>query len=354
MKGKGAIKPAPAADLLVCFPSRANFALWPKPICSPGVPSPDNTGSCRRLDLPRLHHRRSSTRGGGGGGQASPLFRGAKPKQTGSEIDEPTSPKVTCSGQIKVRPRTPHPCKSWQSVMEEMERMHSSRKHKRPAWLDSLGVFKKDVMQFLTCLQSTRLDLRCFGAFSGSLEAAATDNEDGDEKCRESGATEASYDDTTSRTMFSKWFMVLQENQNYEFYRKDRTMDGGGKSSCDEDPPPPVPPPNALLLMRCRSAPVKRWPTLARNEGERDYRCCSRQDREPSDSVGLRAGGQGTGKKLGLLMKEEDEQEQQRGDREAQAGNLAASRDDNIATDRRTVSGIRLRDPFARSRSWKI
>lgn len=326
MKGKEAARSAPAADLLVCFPSRAYLALRPKPICSPGMP-PD-TGSCRRMEQ-RPHLKRSVTRGG----QASPLFW-AKPKQMGSEIAEPTSPKVTCSGQIKVRPRT-RPCKSWQSVMEEIERMHSSRKHKRRTWFGSLSVFKRDVMQFLTCLQSIRFDFQCFGTFPES--EAATDNEDGDEKYRE-GAAEAKYDDSASRTMFSKWFMVLQENQNYEFYKSDRTV--GGKS-CDDAPV--APPPNALLLMRCRSAPVKRWSTLAGNEGGRE--CHNSQDREPADSDGFT--GQVTGKKLGLLMNEEDEQRRKR-----EAGNLAASPDD-IATERQTVSGTGPRDPFARSRSRK-
>lgn len=321
MKGKEAIRSAPAADLLVCFPSRANLTLRPKPICSPGKP-PDS-GNCRRPEQ-RPHLKRSTTRGS----QASPLFR-AKPKEMGSEIDEPTSPKVTCSGQIKVRPRA-RPCKSWQSVMEEIERIHSSRKHKRQTWFESLGVFKKDVMQFLTCLRSLRFDLRCFGSFPES--DAGTDNEDG--KYGGEGAVEANYEESGSRMIFSKWFMVLQENQNYEFYREDKT-DGG--KSCDDDAPPVAPPPNALLLMRCRSAPVKKWSVLGGKEGERDRE--NGEDREPSDGVV----GEGRGKKLGLLMDEEDEQRRK-------TGNLATP-PYGIATGIRVVSG--MRDPFARSRSWK-
>lgn len=253
----------------------------------------------------------------------------AKPKQMGSEMDEPTSPKVTCSGQIKVRPRA-RPCKSWQSVMEEIERIHSSRKHKRQTWLQSLGVFKKDVMQFLTCLRSLRFDLRCFGALPES--DAGTDNEDG--KYGGEGAVEANYEESASRMIFSKWFMVLQENQNYEFYRKDKT-DGG--KSCDDDSPPVAPPPNALLLMRCRSAPVKRWPASGGKEGERDGE--NGEDREASDGLVV----EGRGKKLGLLMNEEDEQRRKTGN--------SATPSYGIATGIQVVSG--MRDPFARSRSWK-
>uniref|UniRef100_A0A803NLU7 Uncharacterized protein n=1 Tax=Cannabis sativa TaxID=3483 RepID=A0A803NLU7_CANSA len=121
MKGRETKGAPAAADLLVCFPSRAHLTLMPKPICSPAR---------------------------GSNGQASPVLW-AKPKSsTGTElVSEPTSPKVTCAGQIKVRHKTSN-CKSWQSVMEEIERMHNSRKQKkaRPGWSEALGI-KKDEEQ---------------------------------------------------------------------------------------------------------------------------------------------------------------------------------------------------------------
>ncbi|PKI73894.1 uncharacterized protein LOC116203798 [Punica granatum] len=330
MKGRETTKSAPSADLLLCFPSRANFTLRPKPICGPGMPL--DTGNCRRSEQ-RPHLKRSVTRGG----QASPLLW-AKPKQMGSEISEPTSPKVTCSGQIKVRPRT-RPCKSWQSVMEEIEKIHhSSRKHKRRStWFDSLGVFKKDVVQFLTCLRSIRFDLQCFG--TSPVSEVETDDEDEDGRYEE-GVVEANFDESTSRTIFSKWFMVLQENQNCEFYSKDGT-DGG--KSCDDAPI--VPPPNALLLMRCRSAPVKRLSASGENGGgERDRD--NNEDQNSSDG----AVTEERTRKLGFLMNQERMREEDEERKRREAGILVDSSDD-IGTGRGVVS--RRRDPFSRSRSWK-
>ncbi|KAF3445796.1 hypothetical protein FNV43_RR10973 [Rhamnella rubrinervis] len=260
MKGRET-KGAPSADLLVCFPSRAHLSLMPKPICSPARPSENNKRHHSHHHHHHHHLKKSTTRGLG---QASPLLW-SKTTSIGSEISEPTSPKVTCAGQIKVRHKTSS-CKSWQSVMEEIERIHSNRQQhkKRPSWVEALG-FKKDIMQFLTCLRNIRFDFRCFGSFH---ESDVTTDEDDDEEEDEDQyhenhvVVEATEDTETSRTVFSKWFMVLQEDQNNglrkELDKKEIDSHGveeDGSAACA----PAVPPPNALLLMRCRSAPAKSW-----------------------------------------------------------------------------------------------
>ncbi|XP_019190281.1 PREDICTED: uncharacterized protein LOC109184702 isoform X6 [Ipomoea nil] len=247
MKGREGKGP-PSTDLLVCFPSRAHLTLMPKPICSPARPSEPN-----KRHHHHHHHRKLTARSGG---QASPLLWA---KSKASEIAEPTSPKVTCAGQIKVRPgrpAKPDSCKNWQSVMEEIERLHKSQKYKRkPAWIETTFGFKKDVMQFLTCLRNITFDFRCFGSFPSA--DVTSDEEDEDEEEVEDEEEEdfrdkgkANDESESSRTMFSKWFMVLQENQNPE--PKDDLED-------ESHNPPTGPPPNALLLMRCRSAPAKSW-----------------------------------------------------------------------------------------------
>lgn len=319
MKGRDSresIKSAPLADLLVCLPSRANLASRPKPIGVPGMP-PD-IGNCRHLEL-LLHRKRSVTRGS----QASPLFW-AKPKKVGSEIAEPTSPEVTCSGKIRVRAST-QPCKSWQSVMEEMEKVHSSRKHKIRTWLESLSIFKKNVMQFMKCFESLKFDLRCFGTSPESK--VGTDNKDEE--------TEANYDENTSGAVFSKWFMVLQENQVPEF---DRTYGTCGGMFYDDVLV--APPPNALVLMRSRSAPVKGRSVSGGDGGEENHHGNS-EDRGSSDGA-IR---EGRSRKLGWLMHQEDEER-----KKMEAGNLVSSPDD-IATGRQVVSG--MSDPFSRCRSWR-
>ena len=89
--------------------------------------------------------------------------------------------------------------------MEEIEQMHNHRhKHKkRPPWAAAIG-FKKEAMQFLTCLHN----LRCFGSIPtaeiSSLddEEEELDDDDDDDKGSSKGA------------VFSKWFMILQEENN--------------------------------------------------------------------------------------------------------------------------------------------
>uniref|UniRef100_A0A7N0UMA7 Uncharacterized protein n=1 Tax=Kalanchoe fedtschenkoi TaxID=63787 RepID=A0A7N0UMA7_KALFE len=237
---------APPTDLLVCFPSRAHFTLMPRQICSPA-----------RLSDPtirRRHHhhhlrRLPSTRLP----QTSSPVSWAKSKTPSSDASEPTSPKVTCAGQIKVRPRSAASCKSWQSVMEEIERIHKNNKKqkKRASWGDALG-FKKEVMQFLTCLRNIKIDFRCFGAMPECDLSSDEEEEDDDEADHKRNITqtvnkeeyeEAHESEKCSRTVFSKWFMVLHENEGEK----------------ETDAPPAAPPPNALLLMRCRSAPAKSW-----------------------------------------------------------------------------------------------
>ncbi|XP_073146949.1 uncharacterized protein [Henckelia pumila] len=266
MKGGRDGKGPPSADLLICFPSRAHLTLMPKPICSPARPSePKNFHNHRR------HRRRPS--------HASPLFR-AKTKPTNSDISEPTSPKVTCAGQIKVRPK-PSSCKNWQSVMEEIERLHNNKKQKkRAAWMEALG-FKKDVMQFLTCLRTLRFDFRCFGSFPSAEITSDDDDEEDDDQFDDaeyntSGEKiniQATNDESDeSRTIFSKWFMILQQNNDRSkemISEMKETKRKTIKSLFDEElmedededkaPVPCVPPSNALLLMRCRSAPAKSW-----------------------------------------------------------------------------------------------
>ncbi|OIV97896.1 hypothetical protein TanjilG_12653 [Lupinus angustifolius] len=247
-------KAAPSTDLLVCFPSRAHLSLMPKPICSPARPS-----ESKKLGHGR-HHKRTFSKGGGSDQASSPLLWGKSTKSMGSEIAEPTSPKVTCAGQIKVRPKTNAGYRNWQSVMGEIEKIHNDKKQKKRGvnWVETFG-FKKEVMQFLTCLRSIRFDLRCFGSFPGT-DIAAEDDEEEDDVEDEEGyhenhvKVEESHDNEDSEARFSKWFMVLQENENNELKEKDKVIRDDGAMAKNY-----VPPPNALLLMRCRSAPAKSW-----------------------------------------------------------------------------------------------
>ncbi|KAL0361719.1 UNVERIFIED_CONTAM: hypothetical protein Sradi_3856400 [Sesamum radiatum] len=211
MKGREGKGPPAAADFLVCFHSRAHLGLLPKPICSPA--RPPEPSSRHHLHHHHHHHlrpRQTSNRGGGpGGAHGSPLLW-AKSKHNNADISEPASPKVTCAGQIKVIRPKPSSCKNWQSLMEEIERLHNNRKHGRR----TLG-FKRDLVQFLVCLRSIRF--HCFGAENGS-DNDEDDGEGGEgdlNSCGEDNRTaKGGCDDRNqgSEDVFSKWFMILQEN----------------------------------------------------------------------------------------------------------------------------------------------
>ncbi|XP_061345966.1 uncharacterized protein LOC133291679 [Gastrolobium bilobum] len=334
MKGRET-KTAPSADLLVCFPSRAHhLTLMPKPICSPARPSEPNKRH-------RHHHRKKSisrgSGGGGGGGQASPLLW-TKTKSMGYEIAEPTSPKVTCAGQIKVRPKATS-CRSWQSVMEEIEKIHNDKKQrKRLNWAESLG-FKKEVMQFLTCLRSIRFDLRCFGSFSGTDITTEEDEEDED-------IDEEENDNEASRTVFSKWFMVLQEeDQNNGLHRegKDKVRDDGSIGE------PSVPPPNALLLMRCRSAPAK---SLFREIEDDNHEEKEKEEKNAHKEEKAQVQVQvqvKKGQSLKSLMEEEKRKNENLVMMRCHSDFYGISSD--IAKETWIVGG--LRDLMSRSRSWK-
>ncbi|XP_027339037.1 uncharacterized protein DDB_G0283697 [Abrus precatorius] len=342
MKGRETkAQAAPSADLLVCFPSRAHLTLMPKPICSPARPSEPNK---------RHHHRKKSfSKVGGGGGQASPLLW-AKTKSMGSEITEPTSPKVTCAGQIKIRPKTTA-CRSWESVMEEIEKIHNDKKQrKRFNWAESLG-FKKEVMQFLTCLRSIRFDLRCFGSFSGTDIATEEEEEDEDDVDEDEENHEGmeENDNEASKTVFSKWFMVLQEEQNGGFRREETKEKDNVRDGDDVDGPSVhVPPPNALLLMRCRSAPAKSWLRGSEEDhNEKQGKGGESENREKEKEKGKVEVKKG--QSLKSLIEEEKRKKEKVVVMRCDSDFYGISSE--IAKETWIVGG--MSDPMSRSRSWK-
>ncbi|KAJ0241506.1 Uncharacterized protein HA466_0218850 [Hirschfeldia incana] len=314
-----------SADLLVCFPSRTHLALTPKPICSPSRPSISTTR--------RPHHRRqlSKLSNGAGGGHGSPALwaKQASSKNMGNdEISEPTSPKVTCAGQIKVRPsKCGGKGKNWQSVMEEIESIHSNKSQSKFLEL------KKDVMGFLTCLRNIKFDFRCFGDFG---HADVTSDDEEEEEDDEDGEEQ---EEENPKTLLSKWFMVLQEEE------QSTNNDDKNNKKCvvDEnaDTEPAVPPPNALLLMRCRSAPAKSWlEERMQVKTEQENREEEEETEDQEMSVKKKK------KDLRSLMEEEKME-------------LVLMRYDtdyyrlssDIAKETWVVGGIQ--DPLSRSRSWK-
>lgn len=109
-------------------------------------------------------------------------------------------------------------------------------------------------MQFLGALRSLRFDLHCFGSFHGAVDCS-TDEEEGaeEEEAEEEAEEDKDLEGSASRNIFSKWFMLLEENQSHEL-KKEMEEEEIRKEREEEEL---APPPNALLLMRCRSAPAE-------------------------------------------------------------------------------------------------
>ncbi|CAH2033600.1 unnamed protein product [Thlaspi arvense] len=321
IKGGGGKSSGYSADLMVCFPSRTHLSLPPKSICSPSSHSFN-----RRRNAP--HHRRSLSKLSG---------RGGVRQNCGREIaEEPTSPKVTCAGQIKVRPSKRGGdgggSKNWQSLMAEIEKIHRSKSESK-----FLGI-KKDVMGFLTCLRNLQFDFRCFGAFP-PVDAISDDEEEEEDDDEEE--EEDDDEDEGSGTVFSKWFMVLHEKQDNE----EECVDEKRKAFTDGETA--VPPPNALLLMRCRSAPVKNWLEVEeenKTETEEGNRKCENTEKqsggEEKETVRKK-------NDLRSLMEEEKKMNLVVMSYDTNYYKLSA----DIAKETWVVGGIQ--DPLFRSRSWK-
>lgn len=279
------------SELFVCFPSRTHMNLLPKPILSPGR----SGDPAKRL------------RSGAGRGQSSPMFsiqtKGrseGRNKNSEYELEEPSSPKVTCAGQVRVKPRQ---CKSWQSVMAEIEKLHGAKQRKnsfsragksggtpvsspgralqQPKWSQVVGL-KKEVVQFITALRNLRVDLGCFGAPSVSTDDEEEEEEE-DEARRPS----------TSSTVFAKWFMILQDSDDRKEAKPETSSVRSSTETAEEASPgdsneePAVPPPNALLLMRCRSAPSLNTDSDIAGRKAEDCSLSNAKKKSPSNAVVL-------------------------------------------------------------------
>lgn len=309
-KGREA-KAGVSGDMLACFPSRPHWGMMPKPICSPGQR--------------RRHVSKSTTL----------LWAIAKSTAT-CDTFEPSSPKVTCAGQIKVTQS------NWQCMMGEIENNtnhhhhHDAKLKKKSSWAESMGFRKREIMQFLTCLRAFRFDLHCFGSFPSVDNTTEDEDDEEEEGYRESHAHIEETLDEDSRDVLSKWFMRLEENQDNVFETRngdniimDDNIDGSIGESC-------VPPPNALLLMRCSSAPAKSWTQENREQEKEDKLERSEEGGENFEQTNVQS--------MKMLMEKEDMVVMT-------YGSDFYKMSSDIAKETWIVGP--LRDPLSKSRSWR-
>lgn len=260
-----------ATDLLVCFPSRAHLALMPpKAICSPSRPSASEP----------VKRRHSTSR------PPSGLYKSAaarNPSRRGADVpvdDEPTSPKVTCVGQIKARqakPKGPGPGGGG----------GGGKKTKKATWLQALGI-KKDALALLDALHGAfRFNVAgCFGSFPGAVGVGYTSGEDDEDEEHDAPRTEK---ETEHGAALARWFMVLEEGKKVSAKKLQgqKPEQSHQEEDREEDVAPPA---NALMLMRCRSAPAKGLARRLETEEERnDVKGAAKKtpDQEEKENEGL-------------------------------------------------------------------
>lgn len=231
-----------ATDLLVCFPSRAHLALMPpKAICSPSRPSASEPAK----------RRHSTSRAGPM--PPSGLYRSATARNPSRRADvpvddEPSSPKVTCVGQIKARPAKPKGPGGGGGG--------GGKKTKKATWLQALGI-KKEATALLDALHGAfRFKVAgCFGGFPGAVGVGYTSGED-DEEEEEDEEERVVEKETEHGAALARWFMVLEEGKKAS--AANNKLQGQEPQQNREDKgEDATPPANALMLMRCRSAPAK-------------------------------------------------------------------------------------------------
>ncbi|KAM3225162.1 hypothetical protein ACQJBY_058103 [Aegilops geniculata] len=242
MRGRRRGSSGTATDFLVCFPPRAHLALMPpKTACSPSRPSTSS-------------ERRHSTSGARPSSSSSRAAANRNPSRRHHAVDvgednEPSSPKVTCAGQIKVS----------RSAKPKGGPGGAGGGKKKATWMQALGI-KKDALPFLNALHGAfRLNVSgCFGRFPGAVVEYTSGEEDEEEEEEQAGKeTDRRHGDA-----LAKWFMVLEEGKRAP--RKNQEHELPHEEQEKEDAAPPA---NALMLMRCRSAPAK---GLARRLGVAD------------------------------------------------------------------------------------
>ncbi|KAJ4977175.1 hypothetical protein NE237_002281 [Protea cynaroides] len=267
-----------SSEIFICFTSRtSSSSASSMKISSKSILSPARTDKLREpaLSLSSSLSRRLRSNGSMKGGQASPMFpTGNKKRGSAFENPEPSSPKVTCIGQVRVKSKNQGKKmrtrskrrgeasfrKTEQTQEGIQQHHHECLPHRNQRWVhiplticEALRTFGAEFNCFLPCRSS------CSSAHERQKE----------EKTRT---------DTTSSSscgaVFARWLMAIQEGEE-EKRTEIRLMVGEenswGKTDAvnvdvmeigekgeveeidEEEESICIPPRNALLLMRCRS-----------------------------------------------------------------------------------------------------
>ncbi|GLT60790.1 hypothetical protein SLA2020_335400 [Shorea laevis] len=263
-----------SSELFICFTSRLSSSSSMK-LSSKSILSPGRSREPSQLSLSASLSRRLRSNGSMKGGQASPMFpTGGKKRGCAFENPEPSSPKVTCIGQVRVKTK-----KQGKKIRTISKRRGGEASFRRAEQQSTSVVTHQDLN---VNIQNNRM-LRSIG-IKGEREKEdkAAARSDGGENGNGNGNGSGS----SCGAVFARWLVAMQESEGKgreiemvvgeeervvltersHSLRRMEVFDEGNEikeernevleeeearvSIC-------VPPKNALLLMRCRSDPVK-------------------------------------------------------------------------------------------------
>ncbi|KAK3036308.1 hypothetical protein RJ639_031280 [Escallonia herrerae] len=333
-------------ELFICFNSRlsssssASMKISSKSILSPG------RARDPPISLSTSLSRRFRTNGSMKGGQASPMFpTGGKKRGCAFENPEPSSPKVTCIGQVRVK------TKKQGRKMRTLSKRHNGEASFRKIEQTRDGICRNQ-SQNQSCQASSSSQyqhqqqqeflpqknqrwviceaLRAFGAEFSCLFPCKSSCFSNSERVKEEKAAAVEEDggQGSRGAVFARWLVALQDGEGGGKGREIELVVGGdeeersreliterpvrnsrrhlfneiviaeemceakGEEDGQEEARVSVciPPKNALLLMRCRSDPVKMealanrfWESPVANVEHEDEIDCKEQDIESED-----------------------------------------------------------------------
>ncbi|OMO74930.1 hypothetical protein CCACVL1_16412 [Corchorus capsularis] len=316
------------SELFICFTSRLSSSSMK--ISSKSILSPGRTREPSQISLSSSLSRRLRSNGSMKGGQASPMFpTNGKKRGCGFENPEPSSPKVTCIGQVRVKTKKQgkkfRACRSKRrgevsfrkvdhnNGSNSVENTSSCQDYNMGHFLsnNNNNSLHQQHQQQQECKKWVHLPLticealRAFGAeFNCFLpcrsSCMANNQRDKEEKTGGSGSGNNNRNGNGSSSsscgaVFARWLVAVQEgegegkgreielvvggeeedeirrdsissemmmrsSQRRHVFENIDLNDCGDENMGDEEEARVsicIPPKNALLLMRCRSDPVK-------------------------------------------------------------------------------------------------
>ncbi|XWS10974.1 hypothetical protein CRYUN_Cryun38cG0044100 [Craigia yunnanensis] len=338
------------SELFICFTSRLSSSSMK--ISSKSILSPGRTREPSQISLSSSLSRRLRSNGSMKGGQASPMFpANGKKRGCAFENPEPSSPKVTCIGQVRVKTKKQgkkfRACRSKRRGEVSFRKVDHNNVNNGNNSLDTSSCQDYNMGHFLSnnshhhqqqqqqeCKKWVHLPLtvcealRAFGAefncFLPCRSSCMANQRNKEEKTGGSGGNNGNGNGSSCGAVFARWLVAVQEGEGKEreielvvggedderressemmrssqrrhVFEDIEINDYGNENLGDEEEARVsicIPPKNALLLMRCRSDPVKMaalankfWETpVPKDEEEEEEEAEETEEKEEEQEV---------------------------------------------------------------------